>query len=178
LLLDLASPGWPKDFLKDPSEVRFDRRLSDALHLDKPNLQSASERQAVYDPDGVLRAHEVARDQERRARAAEYKAKLVDSPVMTLPLEHSSYQFKPGTLVALDQLGTVYPTMTLNAAWGTMTVESGGVLIHDEPRVATISAVNFDSSTLQGPGYRLVLKPGWRVVPDKRAGDLVVKGTP
>jgi hypothetical protein len=46
LLLDLASPGWPKDFLKNPSEVRFDQRLSDSLHLDKPNLQSASERQA------------------------------------------------------------------------------------------------------------------------------------
>jgi hypothetical protein len=174
LLLDRAAPNWRRSYLRDPLAQRLDQRLSAALHLPQPNDAQLNAREALYDPDGSLRAHEVARDQDRRVKAAEYQAKLVDGPVLILPLEHSAYQFKPQTLVALEHVGTVYPTMTLKDTWGTLTVDAGGVLMHDDPKIATVSAVGFDRATLRGPGLQLVLNPGWSVVTAKRDGDFEI----
>jgi hypothetical protein len=178
LLLDQAAPHWRRSYLRDPLAQRFDQRLSNALHLPEPSDAQLSAREAVYDPDGSLRAHEVARDQDRRAKAAEYQAKLVDGPVLIFPLEHSAYQFKPQTLVTLEHAGTVYPTMLLKDDWGTLTVDAGGLLMHDDPEIATVSAVGFDRATLRGAGFQLALNPAWSVVPGKRAGDYEIQRAP
>jgi hypothetical protein len=179
LLLDRAAPNWQRSYLQDPLAERFDQRLSSALHLPEPDNAEFTTRQAVYDPDGSLRAHEVARDQDRRAKTAEYQAELVDGPVLIFPREHSTYQFKPQTLVAIEHVGTVYPTMTLKDDWGSLTVDAGGVLMHDDPqKIATVSAVGFDQATLRGRGLQLTLNPGWSVVPGKRAGDYQIQRAP
>ena len=177
LLLDQAAPNWRISFLKDQTAQRFDQRLQRALHLPDPELTRLKAREVVYDPAGSLRAHEVAREQERVAMAAQYQSSLVDGPVLTLPLNHSSYQFKPQTLVALPG-GTVYPTMTLSDDWGTLKVSRGGVLMHDKPEIATVSAVNFKPQDFGGPGFELVLKPGWEVVPGLRPGDYMLQRAP
>lgn len=177
LLLDRAAPNWRRHFLQDPLAERFDQRLSRALHLAEPDADQLTAREAVYDPVGSLRAHEVARDQDRRAKAAEYYAKLVDGPVLILPLAHPAYQFKPQTLVALENLGTVYPTMTLEDEWGRLTVDAGGVLMQDDPKIATVSCVNFDRATLRGPGILLDLNAGWSIVPGKRTNDFEIQRT-
>lgn len=178
LLLDEVTPDWRRSYLKAPLAQRFDERLPAALHLPDPDYTQLTAREALYDPGGSLRAHEVARDQDRRAKAAEYQAKLVDGPVVILPLTHPSYQFKPQTLVALEHVGTVYPTMTLKDEWGTLTVVGGGVLTHDDSQIATVSAVGFDRATLRGPDLQLAMNSGWRVVPGKRAGDYEIQWIP
>jgi len=177
LLLDQASPGWLHNFAANPPGERFDQRLSSALHLPPPEFSQLQAREAVYDADVSLRAHEVAYEQKKRAQLAEYQAKLVDGPVLALPLAHSNFQFKPQSLVPLGDLGTVYPAMTLGDAWGTLVVESGGVLLHKQPKIATVSATGFDPATLHGTGFTLTLKPGWSIQPGSRKGDLVVKQT-
>ena len=68
------------------------------------------------------------RDADGRARLAALKAKLVDGPVLRLPLGKFGYQFNPQTLQPLGDLGTVYPTMRLTDAWGTIDVENGAFL--------------------------------------------------
>jgi hypothetical protein len=178
LLLDQAAPKWRLDYLQDPLAERFDQRLGRALHLPEPNLAQLSARTAVYDPGNILRAHEVARDQSKRAQATEYQAKLVDGPVLIFPLSHPEYQFKPQTLVALEHVGTVYPTMTLKDEWGTLIVDGGGVLMHDEPKIATASAVDFDRDALRAPGFKAVLNSGWTVVAGRRPGDYEIQRAP
>ena len=177
LLLDQADPGWFHNFAANPSGERFDQRLSSALHLPPPDLAQLHAREAVYDADSSLRASEVANEQKKRSQLADYQAKLVDGPVLALPLAHSNFQFKPQSLVPLGDLGTVYPTMTLEDAWGTLNVESGGVLLRKQPKIATVSATGFDPATLHGPGFTLALKPGWTIQPGTRKGDLALKNT-
>ena len=177
LLLDQVEPNWRISLLRNHSPQRFDQRLSAALMLPEPDSATIKARMAVYDADGSLRAKEVARDDDRHAKAAQYKATLIDGPVLILPLKQYSYEFKPQSLVALPDLGTVYPTMTLHDEWGTLTVDSGGVLIEDNAHIATISATGFEQKTLHAPGFQLELRAGWAIVPGKRSGDLLLSRT-
>jgi hypothetical protein len=174
LLLDRSDPGWIRRFVATQRTERFDQRLEVALHLAAPDLAQVHARAAVYDPDDRLRASEVAREARNRAQLVEFKKRLIDGPVLTLPLAHAQFEFKPQSLVTLEDIGTVYPTMTLRDDWGTLKVDSGGALVRKLPRQAAVSASGFDTATLEGQGFALTLKPGWRIVPGTRDGDLVV----
>jgi hypothetical protein len=174
LLLDQTDPDWLQSFVATQRTERFDERLSVALHLPEPDLAQVHARAAIYDPDASLRAREVAREEQNRAQLVEFKTKLIDDPVLTLPLAHSNLEFKPQSLVTVEDIGTVYPTITLRDDWGTLNVESGGVLVRKQPKQATVSARGFDPATLNGQGFTLTLKPGWNILPGTRKGDLVV----
>jgi hypothetical protein len=128
-----------------------------------------------YD-DGSLRQREEERETKRLAQAAEFKANLVDGPVVVLPLgKGSGFQFNPQTLVPLDGFGMIYPTMRLTDRWGSLEVESGGALIRDTPRQATVSANAIASEGLSGAGWKLTLEPGWSVRAGARKGDFLVQ---
>ena len=172
LLLDQADPTWRH---KLKSGQRFDQLLGSALRLPPPAFDTLKVREMAYD-DGSLRASEVKRDHARQARLAALKARLMDGPVLTLPLHHSSYQFNPQTLQPLGDLGTVYPTLRLTDDWGVLEVEDGA-LVNPHAKVATVSAAGIDASKLKGAGWHLTLNKDWIVVPGTRKGDVVVKQT-
>ncbi|MES2070065.1 MAG: hypothetical protein V4488_06935 [Pseudomonadota bacterium] len=174
LLLDQADPAWVGNFVASQRTERFDQRLGRALHLAGPDFSRLAARTAVYDSDGKLRVQEVAREEEKRNKLMALKAKLIDGPVLSLPLVRSSIEFNPQSLVPIDNIGTVYPTLTLRDNWGTLVVESGGALLRKQPKQATVSASGLDPTTLRGQGFSLVLKPGWSIQPGSRSGDLVV----
>lgn len=177
LLLDETDPGWLRSFVATQRSERFDQRLAVALNLPEPDLTQVHTRAVIYDPDDSLHASEVARDQQNRAQLAEFKTKLIDGPVLTLPLAHAQFEFKPQSLVTIEDIGTVYPTITLRDDWGTLKVESGGALVRKQPKVATVSASGFDPATHNDKDFSLTLKPGWTIRPGARNGDLVVSQT-
>lgn len=170
LLLDQAAPGWRK---KIETGERFDQLLSAALKLPESS-ETIEQRTARYD-DGTLRASEKKRDKERSTRLAVYKKRLVNGPVLSLPLKNTNYQFNPQTLVPLEGFGTVYPTMRLTDDWGSLEVERDGALVRDEGSLATVSATGADPSGLSGDGWTLKLNPGWKIEKDSRPGDLVAR---
>ena len=126
-----------------------------------------------YD-DGRLRSAEEARDRERRERLADYRARLVDGPVLVLPMEQSRLGFNPQTLVPMEGIGTVYPTLQLVDRWGRLEVESGGALVRRDPKQATVAAPGIAADTRQGEGWRLALAPGWTLRAGPRDGDWTV----
>jgi len=170
LLLDQADPAWRH---KLGSGQRLDQLLATALQLAPPAFATLQAREKIYD-DGSLYASEVQHDREKRAQLAALKARLVDGPVLTLPLKHTSYQFKPQTLLPLGDFGTVYPTLRLVDDWGVLEVDDGALM---GQHVAAVSAVGFDASSLKGAGWHLSLNKGWAVVPGARKGDFLVKRT-
>lgn len=173
LLLDRADPEWRG---KLGSDRRLDELLAGALGLTTPSHLDLDARVAAYD-DGTLRANEERRETERRALQAEYRAKLVDGPVLVLPLASPNFQFNPQTLTPLKGQGTVFPTIRLTDSWGALEVEHGGALVRSEPRQATVSAASADVSQLTGDGWRLELNPGWEIGQSERPGDFVVRCT-
>lgn len=170
LLLDQADPGWRHRL---GSGQRLDQLLGTALHLPSPAFATLDAREAVYD-DGTLRASEQQRDEARRAHLAQLKARLVDGPVLTLPLHRSNYQFNPQTLIPLGDRGTVYPTMRLTDDWGALDVD-GDARVDQQAKIATVSAAGIDASHLHGDGWHLDLNEGWVIVPGPRKGDWTVQ---
>ena len=175
LLLDQADPAWRDKLaaaMKGSSPPSLDQMLQAALKLPEPSAAAVQAREAFY--DDRLRPRELARDQARQAHLAELKTRLVDGPVLRLPLVHANYQFNPQTLEALGAAGVVYPTMKLSADWGVLAVEQGALL----DKAMTTAAVTVSGGSpdhLQGPGWHLTLSKGWRVAPGERAGDFVVR---
>ena len=176
LLLDQADPAWRDKLaaaMKGPNPPGLDQMLQAALKLPEPEASSVRSRENDY--DDTLRPREQQRDQAKQAHLAELKAKLVDGPVLRLPLagHHASYQFNPTTLEALGADGVVYPTLTLSAEWGQLSVQQGA-LLDKQMSVAAVAAGDAPEH-LQGPGWHLTLSKGWLVAPGERAGDFVVR---
>ena len=149
--------------------------LSAALKLHELPSSVVNAREAAYDPS--LRPREVARDQAKQARLAALKARLVDGPVLTLPLLHASYQFNPQTLQPLGGAGVVYPTMRLAADWGVLEVTQDA-LLDKAMTVAAVPAAGVSAANPQGEGWHLTLNKGWTLAPGARAGDFVVQHDP
>jgi hypothetical protein len=177
LMLDQADPAWRTKLaaaMKGPNPPGLDQMLQAALKLPEPAAQTVTAREVDYDT--TLRPREQARERGKQAHLAELRARLVDGPVLRLPLagHHASYQFNPQTLEALDAAGVVYPTIKLSADWGVLSVEQGA-LLDKAMTVAAVAATGTSADRLQGPGWRLALNKGWAIAPGERAGDFVLQ---
>ena len=88
--------------MKGANPPGLDQMLQAALKT-APSPRPAAWQAREADYDDTLRPRELARDQAKQAHQAELKARLVDGPVLRLPLagHHASYQFNPTTLEAL-----------------------------------------------------------------------------
>jgi len=173
ILLDRVGADWQQRI----GQSRFDKLMLEALAQPEPSLANIEERASQYDAGGKLLAKEKARDEKQRQMLAGYRQRLITGPVLILPLDDSSFQFNPQTITPLAGVGMIYPTMGLGDAWGTLAVASGGVLIHDNPRQATVSTNGIADDYLSGDGWTLKLAPGWVVVQGSRKGDLQLQRT-
>ena len=171
LLLDQADPQWRG---KLGADADLGRLLAGAAGIDATVPADLDARARRYDPDDRVRQAEQARERERQARLAAWRAQLVEGPVLVLPLARSRFQFNPQTLAALDGVGTVYPTLRLADAWGELLVDGGAALVHADRKHATV-ALPRGGDGRRGDGWTLALEPGWSLVPGERDGDLTVE---
>lgn len=177
LLLDEANANWRRN-LKPTDD--FGVLLQKALSLKLPkNLKAEAEKRA-HEYDGEqLRAAETRRENEKLARMAKYRAKLVEGPVLILPLtKEVNYSFNPNNLVPLDNLGTVYPNIRVTDAWGVLDVKEGALMLKETgaPSRLYISVpTDKDARPLQGEGWTLQLNEGWKLEQAERKGDYQLK---
>ena len=173
LLLDAVDPGWKRALGKgaDLADLLFSRL---GLELPDDVAPEAEERSRNYNA-AELAAAEDAREQARRDLMASYRARLVDGPVLTIPLQNMQMQFNPGNLVALEPLGTVYPDIRIVDVWGVLTVSSGGALMSaDFSKITVRAPQNSDRARPGGDGWKLELKPGWALAPAERDGSFTL----
>ena len=162
LLLDEADSGWRRG-LKGSDDLG-------ALLGARANVIAgdAAAAEARYGGAGI-RADEERRAASARAVAAAWTARLVDGPRLTLPFKSMQIAFDPGTLTALGDKGTVYPTLRVVDAWGILEV-TNGALIDPNWSGATVAAPA-SGDAREGPGWTLRLNPGWDLAPGDRPGD-------
>ncbi len=173
VLLDETGRNWRKGLKKeDDLGVVLQKTL--AIKLPQDIKQAAEERAKIYDGD-KLQASETDRENNRRQLVAAYRAKLVDGPVLVIPLQKMSMELNPGNLVPLDSLGTVYPTIRVVDVWGILTVSKGALMNPTFSRIYVSAPGNLSASPIQGDGWTLELNAGWTVVAGERKGDYIVK---
>lgn len=172
LLLDEADPAWRG---KLDADADLGRMLAAALRLDPDATTGLAARERRYDPDGEVLAAEQARERQRQERLAGWRRSLLEGPVLVLPLQSTRFQMNPQTVAALDDVGTVYPELRLGDRWGELVVDGGAALVHADRKRAVV-ALPAGSDGLRGEGWTLSLKPGWKLVPGEREGDLTLAG--
>jgi len=171
LLLDRYSPNWRTRIRKEG----FSRQLAGAVNFvvpaDLPG--SVAESASRYGGDSLARA-ENERAAARARTLAEYRTLLVVGPVIILQADQMYRSFNPNNLIPLGSSGTVYPTGAFQADWGVLQVEKGGALVapgNREVRVPVPPAIDSTAAVIQGGGWRLELKSGWRLRAGPRPGD-------
>jgi hypothetical protein len=156
LLLDVASPGWTHNFKRGD-----DLATTLALAAKIKASENADARSNVY-AGATLRSEEEKRDRDHRELLAKYRARLVDGPVIEVPM--GAYGFDPNAVTSLGKEGNAYSELEVTGEWGTFHVTTGARISSDYSAIF-ISASDRD---------KLVLKPGWKIVAGARAGDLRV----
>jgi len=146
LLLDELKPGWTRSY-----------KVTDDLAA-VTGVNGSAARPERYG-EAELRAVEEMRDREQRERVARYRARLVDGPVIELPM--GQFGFDPNTVVSLGDAGNAYPTFNVTGAWGHISVDQGARIPNDWSRI-------FVAAQDRG---KLELKPTCKLVPGKRDGD-------
>ncbi len=176
LLLDASGANWRKR-LKPGADLGTLLQESFSVHLPANLKEQAEKRAKSYDGD-ALRAAETDRENSREKQMAEYRARLVDGPTLLVPLSGEvRYSFDPNNLLPLGDLGTIYPTLRVTDEWGVLTVSNGALLVRQDGRVARVyvsAPANPQARPLQGDGWTLELKPGWKLETGTRAGDYLL----
>ncbi len=169
LLLDERLPGWRK---------RVNAK-SDLAAMLAPTVAGAAvqvEQRAVVYGGAELRVFESERDVRAKAERDRYRKLLADGPTLTLPNAGKfNYTFNPNGLVPLEGLGTVYPTLQVSDAWGTLDAEQGALLASDFSSVRIAAPVNTSGKHVTGPGWTLDLAAGWQIVPAEKAGSYTLQ---
>jgi hypothetical protein len=172
LLIDTQSREWLRQ-LKPTSDLGTLAERAFDLRLPEKNAENLEQRAAAYQAK-ELRAQEEAREKDRRDRVARAKAKFIDGPVLTLPLEKMQYSFEYSELLPLEPFGTVYPNLQLTDRWGTIVVKNGALFSSDYKSLR-VSAPTLTKTPISGDGWSLTLKPGWKLVPAEAKGSYRVE---
>jgi hypothetical protein len=168
LLLDAASPGWPRKMSTDDEPAVM---LMRALGV-QPVADVAAA--AARYGGAELRAAEEQREQRRQARIAELRRRFVDGPVLVMPGGGSGFSDSHGAIVIPD-VGTVYfGDYRQSGPWGSLEANKG-VLIATDGRSRRLPApVPGDSATISGDGWTLKAAAGWVIRRGARQGDYEV----
>jgi len=168
LLLDAASPGWPRRVRigDDPPTL-----LMRALAIQPaPDVAAAAQRYAGAE----IRAAEEKRDQQRQDRIAELRRKFIDGPVLVTPGTGRGMTDSRGA-VAIQDVGTIYfGTFSKSGPWGTLEAEKG-VLVATDGRTQRVPAPGkIDGATISGDGWTFKAGAGWIIREGPRPGDYQV----
>jgi hypothetical protein len=178
LLLDLAGASWRKG-LTAKADLGELAKQAYAISSPQDITAAANARAAEYD-GAALRWSETRQDEERQEALATYKRRLIDGPVLMFQvMEKFDFRFDPNQVVPIDENTIIYPTLRVTDVWGVLEVNDGALIKRDQGRFVAVAveapkdAVG-KSDAVEGPGWKLSLSGGWRLVESERKGDLVV----
>lgn len=173
LLLDELGAAWRVGLTPQND---FGELLLKVATLQLPgNLESSAlERMTVYDGK-ALETQEIEREKAHARVVAEYRARLVDGPLLVLSFVKMNIQYDPRGIVALDSLGTVYPTIRVSDVWGILTATKGALLAANWTRIQVPAPTDIAARPLSGDGWTLELNEGWNFVKAERAGDFTLQ---
>lgn len=174
LLLDASAPAW-RNRIKEQPDLGDLLRKALAIKV----IPSGKTQAFAYAEGYGLRElveDETRRDEARKAKVAQFRARLVDGPVLILPRSQTlNYSFDPLEVLPFGDLGTVYPNLKASDPWGTLEASEGALMTPTDLRLP--APENLQAKPLKGVGWSLDLAPGWKLVPDVRKGDYrLVKG--
>jgi hypothetical protein len=174
LLLDESNANWRKN-LRASDDLAVLLLKTRKLSLPDGLTEVANLRAETYGAV-ALAAAEDEREQERRGQEKIYRARLVEGPVLVIPLRNMNMQFDPRNLVPLAGHGTVYPSIRIADVWGILEVKERGALMSaDFSTIAVPAPHETQGQKSQGEGWTLELSQGWELRPAERDGSYTLE---
>ncbi|MGH6888060.1 MAG: hypothetical protein ACREHF_02500 [Rhizomicrobium sp.] len=165
-LLDAVQPDWRREVTP---KFAFGKAAAAAYHvaMPKPDKNLALAAIGKYDGKQII-AQEDVRAKVTAVRNARFTKALVDGPTLTLPLAKFSISFDPRKVYSLPGQGSVYQTLTLGDAWGSLNVHDDGLALIPSTFGSVTVPLEKAPSGLQlaGKDWSLSLKKDYRFQPD------------
>ncbi len=137
----------------------------------RPDPKQASARASRYG-FARIRPAEEGREKHRTKLTQTYEALFIKNPVLVLPLNGGNLSYDPYKVFALGKHGNVYTGASITHDWGSVKVESS-ILVDSMFATARVS-IKSNKDMMSGAGWKLNLKPGWKVIPGARKGDYTI----
>jgi hypothetical protein len=109
---------------------------------------------------------EAEREKRRQEVLTAYRHKFTQDTILVLEIPKPNVAFDPRTLIPLDSLGTVYPTIRIIADWGILQVNGGGCLFDWKRAIVTGKNIKQENNRLVGEGWEIELADNWKLVRD------------
>jgi hypothetical protein len=173
LLLDRLHPRWHGLVRRQKSPAAL---LAEAVAFRAPGDSMAVITLATEYGYARIAREEATKERDAIAVLSRYRQSLVEGPVLRLSATRLQRSFDPNALIPLDSLGTVYPTGSFAAEWGSLEVTSGGALVSPDFQAISVPMDGAPSSdrVIRGKGWELRLAEGWRLAAGARSGDASV----
>jgi hypothetical protein len=179
MLLDFARAPWRKG-LTAKSDLGDLVRRSYGIVLPKNFTSAAQQRSAIYD-GASLHWSETQQQEHRDALISDYKKRLVEGPVLSLPFsDQVQVSFDPNGVVPLDDNTTAYPALHVSDAWGILDISHGALMVREQGKFARVVVeapkdAEGKSGEIDQNGWKLSLAPGWTIKKGTRPGDFTVE---
>ena len=177
-LLDLANKNWRTGLTP---QTNLGQLLSQAygVQVPAPDKAEAMRRAQRYEGGEVV-AIETEKEVKHQARVAAARKLFVDGPVLRLPASQEfNYTYDPNEVLTLDDRLTLYEgEIQVTDTWGLLKTTEGALIVRSDKgfvRVQVPAPTDATKSPLTGKGWTLELKPGWKLVPEGRAGDFAAR---
>ena len=123
-----------------------------------------------YNASSILR-EEIIRETENETMIAHYKKIFLELSPLEIQFEDMKIMFDPSNLFPLEDIGTVYPTITVIDKWGTLSVENGALLSKFWDKVTVSTPIEIQDSTISGDGWTLELTEGYVIERDQTSNN-------
>lgn len=172
VLLDEVASDWRKK-LRSSDDLGQLIRQHYQLPEESVTREKADERARQY-RSAELMNQEL--DKQARAQGTEsaYRKKFTDAPQLIIPLIRMQMTFNPNTVTPLEQMGTVYGTLKVIDAWGTLSTTRGGLISSDFKQLRVSVPLENSRQMITGDGWELELHSNWTIKRGDRQGDWIL----
>lgn len=166
LLLDRAGKPWRRTALRGTPLPKL---------LARNAALAVTSTDESRDGGATIRAEEGERESKRQQKLAELRTALVTGPTVTFPFEAMNIDFNPNSVTPLAGQGSVYRAATIRDSWGELKV-TGDLLLSDDWSFARVAGpASREGDILSGPGWSILLKPGYELVAGENGSATVRK---
>jgi len=161
-ILDQTNSDWNLT-LTPNSDLGLITQKAYNINLPK-KLENAYERSKKnYNYEEIFQ-YESDREKKRQEMLTAYRFRFTNDTVLILDILKPNVSFDPRTLIPLDTLGTVYPTIKIIADWGILQVNEGGCLFDWKKAIVTAHGIKQENSIIKGDGWEIELNENWKLI--------------
>ena len=163
-LLSIQEPYWHH---KLDTNSNLTHVFVDAYKSSNNETASWTKLAIRYDYEQI-ESEEHKREQERIETIASLKKQFSDN-ALELPFMQMNISFNPGEVIALENMGMVYPNIRVTDKWGILNVTDGALLDKNWGGITVSKVTDVSDSLIVGSGWDLRLNEGWALSENQKS---------